>query len=117
MFRCGVCGARFDSEDEVRAHIDLRDAAGESHDGEPWEVCDDEVCLVARKAQMDTEYGESRAPWSFFGGWPFKGDTRFDTDESIGWEIRQLFRMGYVEVRVLHRRDAEYLYASTKDAP
>lgn len=113
LYRCGVCGARFVSEDEIRAHIATPDTDGETHDGEPWEVCDDEICLVARRAMVDSEYGESRHPWSFFASWRFKGDTDFTADEGIGWEVRQLFRMGYVEVRVLHRRDAERLFAAS----
>ena len=114
FFRCGVCGARFDAEDEVRAHIAEPGAGGDTHDSQPWEVCDDDLCIVARRAQTDNEYGESLVPWSFFGSWRFSKDTDFSADENIGWEIRQLFRMGYVDVRVLHRRDAEHLRASTQ---
>lgn len=114
FYRCGVCGARFDTEDEIRAHIAEKDDDGESHDGEPWECCDDEVCIVARRQRVDSEYGESASPWSFFGSWRFANDVDFRADESIGWEVRQLLRMGYVEIRVLHRRDAEALRATSQ---
>ncbi len=106
-YRCGVCGERFDTEPQIREHIATPFTDGDTHDGEPWEVCDDDVCIVARQS--------SDHRWSFFGAWRFADDTAFDTDEGIGWQVRQLFRMGYTEIRVLHRRDAEHKYTAQPD--
>jgi len=59
------------------------------------------------------EYGESTVPWSFFGSWRFS-DTDFASDESIGWEVRQLLRMGYVDIRVVQRTIAEEMVARSR---
>lgn len=113
-YNAGLCPAC--REANVSPEAAARNVDGETHDGEPWEVCDDDLCIVARRAQMDNEYGESTSSWAFFGSWRFAKDTDFRCDESIGWEIRQLFRTGYVEVRVLHRREAEHMYVNNAPA-
>jgi hypothetical protein len=114
FYRCGECGRRFDSEQEIREHIAEKDAEGDSHDGTSWSECGDEIAIVARAAQLDNEYGESQVPWSFFGRWRFSEDTDIDSDESIGFTVRTLLRQGYVDVRVLHLNDAEALFESTR---
>jgi len=113
FYVCGDCSQRFNTESEVRDHIAIQDADGATHDGTSWSVCDDEVCIVARRAISDSEYGESTVPWSFFGSWRFS-DTDFASDESIGWEVRQLLRMGYVDIRVVQRTIAEEMVARSR---
>ena len=99
---CGVCNARFDTEAEIRAHTATVNEDGDSHDGEPWVCRDDEIAIIARKSSKDK--------WCFFGSWRFAKDTDFSADEAIGWELRQLFRMGFVDARVRSAKDARYLY-------
>ena len=101
-YHCGVCGARFDTEAEILAHIAEKDDDSDTHDGESWSCSDDAIAILARRSKD--------APWSFYGTWCFTGETDFKADESIGWEIRQLFRMGYVDVRVKRVAVARYLY-------
>jgi hypothetical protein len=102
FYRCGVCGERFGSEAGIQEHISKPDKDGESHDGEPWSVCDDEIAIVARVS--------SESPWCYFGSWRFGRDAAFSEDEAVGWQIRQLFRMGFVDVRVKHVADAKHLF-------
>ena len=100
---CGVCGARFADEALIRGHT-----AEAEHDGEPWGTCTDRIALVGRRSEDD--------PWRLAGTWSFTLETaRAAVDESIGWTIREMFRNGCVEVRVLHDGEAERLYVSGGD--
>lgn len=114
FYRCGECGRRFDSEAEVIEHASKPDVDGETHDGISWSRCGDEIAIVARKAFEDDEYGQSRVPWVFYGRWSFTGSGPL-SDAGLGNTIRDLFQRGFVDVRVLHLRDAEYMFESTKD--
>lgn len=103
---CGVCGLVTTSETEMREHIAEKDDDGETHDGEPWEVSSDDIVCIFRSSEDH--------PWYFHGSWRFGNDVDFSADENIGWAVRQHFRGGACEVRVMFRRDAEHVIEQSR---
>jgi uncharacterized C2H2 Zn-finger protein len=109
LYRCGECAQVFKTEAEVQEHTEK-----EKHYSSSYNTTDDTIAIVARMRKVDNEYGESEYPWTFSGRWKFGDEVAFSTDESLGWTIRQFFRMGCAEIRVLYIDDAQHLHETTK---